>query len=108
MRVKGEWVHLYRAVDAARHTIDFLLSPKRDAAAAGRFFRKALKQSHAVNRRMITVDKNAAHPITAKAMKRNGALWRFTKLRQVKFLNNIVDPQRPSGERTSKRHEGAE
>jgi transposase-like protein len=91
IRVKGEWVYLYRAVDAAGQTIDFLLSPKRDAAAAKRFFRKALKQSHTVNPRTITVDKNAAYPIAAKAMKRDGELWRFAKLRQVKFLNNIVE-----------------
>ncbi|WP_409366317.1 DDE-type integrase/transposase/recombinase [Microvirga sp. 3-52] len=32
-----------------------------------------------------------AYPITAKAMKTNGELWRFAKLRQVKFLNNIVE-----------------
>jgi transposase, IS6 family len=91
IRVKGEWVYLYRAVDAAGQTIDFLLSPKRDAAAAKRFFRKALKQSHTVNPRTITVDKNAAYPIATKAMKQIGELWRFAKLRQVKFLNNIVE-----------------
>ena len=91
IRVKGEWVYLYRAVDAAGQTIDFLLSPKRDAAAAKRFFRKALKQAHTVNPRTITVDKNAAYPIATKSMKQDGELWRFTKLRQVKFLNNIVE-----------------
>jgi transposase, IS6 family len=91
IRVKGEWVYLHRAVDATGQTIDFLLSPKRDAAAAERFFCKALKQSHTVNPRTITVDKNAAYPIAAKAMKREGALWRFAKVRQVKFLNNIVE-----------------
>lgn len=91
IRVKGKWVYLYRAVDASGQTIDFLLSPKRDAAAARRFFRKALKQPHTVNLRTITVDKNAAYPIAAKAMKQSGELWRFAKLRQVKFLNNIVE-----------------
>ena len=91
IRVKGEWVYLYRAVDATGQTIDFLLSPKRDAAAARRFFRKALKQPNTINPRTITVDKNAAYPMATKAMKREGTLWRFTKLRQVKFLNNIVE-----------------
>ena len=91
IRVKGEWVYLYRAVDATGQTIDFLLSPKRDAAAARRFFRKALKQSHTVNPRTITVDKNAAYPIALKTVKRGGELWRFAKLRQVKVLNNIVE-----------------
>jgi IS6 family transposase len=91
IRVKGEWVYLYRAVDAAGRTIDFVLSAKRDAAAAKRFFRKALKQSHTVNPRTITVDKSAAYPIATKAMKRDGELCRFAKLRQVKVLNNIVE-----------------
>jgi transposase-like protein len=91
IRVKGEWVYLYRAVDAAGQTIDFLLSVKRDAAAAKRFFRKALKQAHTVNPRTITVDKNAAYPVATKAMKRAGELWRFAKFRQVKVLNNIVE-----------------
>ncbi len=72
-------------------TIDFLLSPKRNAAAARRFFQKALKQPHTVNPRTITVDKNAAYPIATKAMKRARTLWRFAKLRQVKILNNIVE-----------------
>jgi transposase-like protein len=89
--VKGEWVYVYRAVDARVQTIDFLLSPRRDAAAARRFFRKALKQPHTVNPRTITVDKNAAYPIATKAIKQGGELWRFAKLRRVKFLNNIVE-----------------
>src|SRR5688572_13621760 len=84
IRVKGKWVYLYRAVDASGRTIDFLLSPKRNAAAARRFFRKALKQAHTVNPRTITVDKNAAYPIATKTMKWGGELWRFAKLREVK------------------------
>jgi len=42
IRVKGKWVYLYRAVDSTGATIDFLLSAKRDAAAAERFLVKAL------------------------------------------------------------------
>jgi transposase-like protein len=91
VKVKGRWMYLYRAVDAHGQTIDFLLSAKRDAAAARHFFRKALKQAHAVNPRTLTVDKNAAYPSATKTMKKNGELWRFTKLRQVKSLNNIVE-----------------
>ncbi|EIM29931.1 IS6 family transposase [Microvirga lotononidis] len=91
IRVEGKWVYLYRAVDAAGQSIDFLLSCRRHAAAARRFFRKALGQPHTVNPRTITVDKNAAYPTAARNMKRAGELWRFAKLRQVKFLNNIVE-----------------
>jgi len=45
---------LYRAVDSRGQTIDFRLSAKRDAAAAKRFFRKALARSNTVNPRTIT------------------------------------------------------
>ena len=44
VKVKGRWMYLYRAVDSHGQTIDFLLSAKRDADAAKRFFRKALAQ----------------------------------------------------------------
>ena len=91
VKVKGRWSYLYRAVDGRGQTIDFLLSAKRDAVAARRFFRKSLRQQHTVNPRTLTVDKNAAYPSATKAMKKDGVLWRFTKLRQRKYLNNIVE-----------------
>ena len=91
VKVKGRWTYLYRAVDSRGQTIDFLLSAKRDAEAAKRFFRKALAQPHTVNPRTITVDKNAAYPKAAAEMKKDGELWRRSRLRQVKYLNNIVE-----------------
>jgi len=91
VKVKGRWKYLYRAVDSRGQTIDFLLSAKRDAEAAKRFFRKALAQPHTVNPRTITVDKNAAYPKAASEMKRDGELSRRSRLRQVKYLNNIVE-----------------
>src|ERR687889_823136 len=91
VKMKGRWTYLYRAVDSRGQTIDFRLSAKRDAAAAQRFFRKALGQPHTGNPRTITVDKNAAYPAAVTAMKRDGELWRFSRLRQVKYLNNIVE-----------------
>jgi transposase-like protein len=91
IKVKGVWTYLYRAVDSLGQTIDFLLSARRDAAAAKRFFRKALAQPHTINPRTITVDKNPAYPKAAAEMKRTGDLWRFSRLRQCKCLNNIVE-----------------
>jgi transposase-like protein len=37
VRFNGRWTYLYRALDSAGDTIDFLLSPKRDAIAAKLF-----------------------------------------------------------------------
>ena len=42
IKVKGVWKYLYRAVDKQGKTIDFLLTAKRDMAAAKRFFDKAM------------------------------------------------------------------
>lgn len=53
IKVKGRWTYLYRAVDSRGQTIDFLLAAERDAAAAKRFFRKALAQPHTRNPRII-------------------------------------------------------
>ena len=91
VRVKGRWMYLYRAVDSRGQTIDFLLAARRDMAAAKRFFRKALAQPHTVNPRTLTVDKNPAYPRAVAEMKKDGELWRRSRLRQCKYLNNIVE-----------------
>ena len=62
IRIKGQDRYLYRAVDSTGQTIDFLLTAKRDKAAAKRFFRKALRCPRNVSPRVITVDKNRAYP----------------------------------------------
>ena len=43
VKIRGQWVYLYRAVDRAGKTVDFRLSTRRDVAAAKAFFRKAVK-----------------------------------------------------------------
>ena len=91
VRVKGRWTCLYRAVDSRSQTIDFLFSAKRDADAAKRFFHKALGQPHTVNPRTITVDKNPAYPCATAEMKADDELWHFARLRQCKYLNNILE-----------------
>jgi transposase-like protein len=55
-------VYLYRAVDSTGATIDFLLSAKRDAAAAERFLAKALVGENHPAPRAINTDEHAAYP----------------------------------------------
>jgi len=62
IRVKGKWTYLYRAVDSTGASIDFLLSAKRDAAAAKRFFQKALSSPNHPTPRVINVYKNPSYP----------------------------------------------
>jgi IS6 family transposase len=91
IKVKGEDKYLYRAVDSTGQTIDFLLTAKRDAAAAKRFFRKALSAPGNPVPRVINVDKNPAYPAAVEALKAEGTLPRRVRLRQCKYLNNVVE-----------------
>jgi transposase, IS6 family len=90
-KVKGEDKFLYRAVDSTGQTIDFLLTAKRDAAAAKRFFRKALSSPGNPVPRVINVDKNPAFPSAVAKLKTEGVLPRRVRLRQCKYLNNVVE-----------------
>lgn len=57
VKVKRKWKYLYRAVDSSGQTLDFMLSAKRDAKAAKRFLKRALKARHTATPRVINVDK---------------------------------------------------
>ena len=92
IEVKGEWKYLYRAVDSAGNTLDFMLSAKRDGKAGARFFRKVLKAQHTQAPRVITVDKNAAYPVAMDKLKADKTIAEETELRQIKYLNNIIEP----------------
>jgi transposase-like protein len=91
IKVKGQERFLYRAVDSTGQTIDFLLTSRRDAAAAKRFFRRALAHSGNLMPRVINVDKNRAYPVAVQDLKEEGTIRRGCRLRQCKFLNNIVE-----------------
>ncbi|SFH54230.1 Transposase (or an inactivated derivative) [Priestia megaterium] len=91
MKIKGQWMYLYRAVDSEGNTIDFYLSESRDKRAAKRFFRKALAFSHVSMPRVITVDKNPAYPIAIQELKEEKQMPEGIQLRQVQYLNNIVE-----------------
>lgn len=92
IKVKGQWMYLYRAVDSDGNTIEFMLSPARNAQAAGypqgAFFRKALHAPHTVPPRVINVDRNPSYPKAVGKLKRNGTMDLSCELRPIKYLNN--------------------
>ncbi|EFH80918.1 Integrase catalytic region [Ktedonobacter racemifer DSM 44963] len=109
VKIKKVWMYLYRAVDSDDQTLEFLLSPTRDAEAAKRFFVRALQYTacsvpHArpaeeqgawsiapAAPRVINVDKNAAYPKAIADLKAAGILPENSELRQVKYLNNLIE-----------------
>jgi transposase-like protein len=111
--IHGEWTkHILKSRESRNIYIEqliqleilslFLLSAKRDAAAAKRFFRKTLKAIHVQSPRMITVDKNAAYPKAIDELKADKELSQKVKLRQKKYLNNIVEQDHRSIKRLVK------
>ncbi|MGG0391165.1 IS6 family transposase [Priestia megaterium] len=91
VKIKGQWMYLYRAVDSEGNTIDFYLSESRDKRAAKRFFKKALAFLHVSLPRVITVDKNPAYPIAIRELKEEKQMPQGIQLRQVQYLNNIIE-----------------
>ncbi|PEK87159.1 IS6 family transposase [Bacillus mycoides] len=91
IKVKGQWLYLYRAVDSKGSTIDFFLNKTRGQKAAKRFFKKALRSFHVSKPLVITVDKNPAYPIAIEQLKKEKSIPDGMQLRQKKYLNNIVE-----------------
>jgi putative transposase len=87
MKVKGVWKYLYRAVDKAGATVDFLLPTRRDRKAALCFLRKAFSQNGTPEK--ITIDKSGAN--TAAIESCNAEHKAGIEIRQVKYLNDIVE-----------------
>jgi putative transposase len=87
VKVKAQWKYLYRAVDKHGNTVDFLLRAHRDKAAARRYFEKAIDQNGEPE--TITVDKSGASLAALEAL--NAERSTPIKVRQNKYLNNIVE-----------------
>ncbi|MSQ56784.1 MAG: IS6 family transposase [Limnohabitans sp.] len=87
IKVSGQWKYLYRAVDRAGDTVDFLLTAKRDMGAARRFFKQAINL-HGVPEK-ITIDKSGANIAAIESVKADACV--DIVLRQSKYLNNIVE-----------------
>jgi transposase, IS6 family len=94
VRIGGGWRYLYRAVDVSGQTIDFLLSAERDLETARRFFRRALGRSDTSHPRTIITDRLVSYRGAVRAMKRAGEIWRFSRHRRGRRLNNWVERDR--------------
>jgi transposase-like protein len=98
IKVQGQWKYLYRAVDKEGKTIDFLLRAQRDKAAVTRFFRKAMRQNGDPVK--VTMDKRGTNKAAMDGI--NKARDVPIEIRQIKYLNNIVEQDHRAVKRITK------
>ena len=91
INVGGQWKYLYRAVDRAGTTIDFVLRVHRDLAAARRFFERAI-ELHGVPE-TITVDKSGANTAAIEGMRADSGAAAISKAIPVVENVNEVNPK---------------
>lgn len=94
IKVKGQ--DLYRAVNKAGNAIYFLLRAHRDKTAARRYFEKPIAQNGEPE--TVTIDKSDASVAALEAI--NAERETPIKIRQTKYLDNIIDQDH----RAIKRH----
>jgi transposase-like protein len=87
IKVNGKWKYLYRAVDKEGNTVDFLLTAKRDKAAATRFFNKSIGNNGIPEK--VTMDKSGANKAAMDSYNKDRK--KPIIIRQIKYLNNIVE-----------------
>src|SRR5512133_2872393 len=72
---------------SAGHTIDFLLPARRDATAATRFLQKAMKQNGEPEK--VMMDKSGSNKAAMDGV--NEGRYLPIEIRQIKYLNNIIE-----------------
>ena len=87
LKAKGQWRYYYRAVDKQGQTIDFLLTATRDTKAALRFLKKAIAQNGKPS--LVNIDQSGANNAGLKQV--NHDHHTRIKIRQCKYLNNIIE-----------------
>ena len=81
------WTYYYRAVDKQGNTVDFFLSNRRNKTAAKRFLAKAINRNSQPS--IVNIDKSGANK--AAFLRYNFLKRKRIKIRQSKYLNNIVE-----------------
>ncbi|MFD1793216.1 IS6 family transposase [Ochrobactrum teleogrylli] len=92
VKVKGEWLYLYRAIDSNGDTVEFLFSKTRDLNAAKGFIRKALARHGRPEK--ITIDGSQTNHMAIMQCDAENRLRQGGKpiaIRSSKYMNNTIE-----------------
>lgn len=89
VKVKGEWMYQYRAVDKAGDTIDCYFAKNRDKKAALAFFRKSIASCGKPT--VVSIDKSGSNISALNEVNKSLPESEQIEIRQNKYLNNIIE-----------------
>ena len=89
VKVKGQWMYQYRAVDKFGDTIDCYFAKNRDKKAALAFFRKAINSCGKPS--VVNIDKSGSNTSALNEINKSLPESEQIKIRQNKYLNNMVE-----------------
>ena len=96
IKVRGQWMYLYRAIDSVGDTVDFWFSQHRNLAAAKRFFTKAIERHGRPQRIVIDGSQTNREAIiscdmTSRLQERRRLHTKPIRIRQSQYLNNRIE-----------------
>ena len=96
IKLKGQWMYLYRAIDSTGDTVDFWFSEHRDLSAAKGFLRKALERHGRPDRIVIDGSQTNREAIIScdaedRLRDRSRRVLKPIRIRQSQYLNNRIE-----------------
>jgi transposase-like protein len=96
IKVRGQWMYLYRAIDSNGDTVEFWFSERRNLTAAKRFLGKALKRHGRPERIVIDGSQTNREAVlscdtTDRLQNRSRCELKPIRIRQSAYLNNRIE-----------------
>ena len=96
IKVRGQWMYLYRAIDSVGDTVEFWFSQHRDLPAAKRFLRKALERHGRPDCIVIDGSQTNREVITScdaesRLRDRSRRALKAIRIRMSQYLNNRIE-----------------
>jgi transposase-like protein len=96
IKVRGQWMCLYRAIDSVGDTVEFWFSEHRDLPAAKRFLRRALERHGRPCRIVVDGSQTNREAIIScdaenRLRDRSQRVSKAIRIRNSKYLNNRIE-----------------